>query len=99
MPGNTAGVLSVYNLDSRAGMVLCGFAEQLEFSFKRQKRRFGPVRGKSRILGRFLETAKAVADYTLKTARPTESRMGHRGARAGVARGIQGAPRRSVQRH
>ena len=43
--------------------ILCGYAEQLEFLAPLPENEFGPRGGKAATLRRFLETARAAADY------------------------------------
>lgn len=46
--------------------VVCGFAEQLEFLRSLPEREFGAFGGRGAVLGRFLETARAAADYYIE---------------------------------
>jgi hypothetical protein len=46
--------------------VLCGYAEQIEFLDTLPGREFGGFGGKAAVLGRFLETARAAADFYLE---------------------------------
>ena len=70
-PGTQQGYSPFTTWTRGLAWVLCGFAEQLEFLSSVKSGDLAPFGGKSRILGRFLETAKAVADYYIEDS-PTD---------------------------
>jgi hypothetical protein len=51
--------------------ILCGYAEQIEFLDRRSTDELKPYGGKDRILARFLDTARATADFYLEHS-PTD---------------------------